>query len=98
MQTISGAKLVFFDNVYAIGGDKVRRITEDSPISPTSKKGKVRAITDRNILTGEEWISLFAKATGKSDKYMSKFEKHFNFVPTTSREGVDRIMSQMQRS
>jgi nucleoside-diphosphate-sugar epimerase len=37
------AKLVFFDNVYAIGGDFVRHITEDSPISPTSKKGEIRA-------------------------------------------------------
>jgi nucleoside-diphosphate-sugar epimerase len=43
-------KLVFFDNVYAIGGDNVRHITEDSPISPTSKKGEVRAILDRMIL------------------------------------------------
>jgi len=33
------SKLVFFDNVYAIGGDNVNHITENSPISPTSKKG-----------------------------------------------------------
>ena len=33
-------KLVFFDNVYAIGGDNVKHITEESPISPTSKKEK----------------------------------------------------------
>ena len=44
------AKLVFFDNVYAIGGDNVKHLTENSPISPTSKKGEVRAEVDRLIL------------------------------------------------
>ena len=43
-------KLIFFDNVYAIGGDHVKHITEDSPISPCSKKGEVRAWVDRFIL------------------------------------------------
>ena len=44
------AKLVFFDNVYAIGGDNVKHLTENSPISPTSKKGEVRAEVDMIIL------------------------------------------------
>ncbi len=44
------SKLVFFDNVYAIGGNNVNHITENSPISPTSKKGEVRAWIDRYIL------------------------------------------------
>lgn len=44
------AKLVFFDNVYAIGGDNVKHITEDSPVSPCSRKGNVRAEVDRLIL------------------------------------------------
>lgn len=48
------AKLVFFDNVYAIGGDHVKHITEESPISPTSKKGEVRAEVDRLILDAIE--------------------------------------------
>jgi len=43
-------KLVFFDNVYAIGGDNVNHITENSPISPSSKKGEVRAAVNRLIL------------------------------------------------
>jgi len=43
-------KLVFFDNVYAIGGDNVKHITEESPISPCSKKGEVRAEVDKLIL------------------------------------------------
>ena len=44
------SKLVFFDNVYAIGGNNVNHITENSPISATSKKGEIRAEVDRLIL------------------------------------------------
>lgn len=44
------ARMVFFDNVYAIGGDNVNHITEESPISPCSKKGEVRAEVDKLIL------------------------------------------------
>ncbi|MCX6306852.1 MAG: NAD-dependent epimerase/dehydratase family protein [Bacteroidetes bacterium] len=212
-----GARLVFFDNLYLIGGDNVKHITENSPISPTSKKGEVRAKLDRmlldkiaagkihaiiarsadfygiganmmlmevvyknlaknkkaqwlytaktkhsftytpdaglatamlgnspdaydqvwnlptdpDILTGEEWISLFATEMGKSDKYQlmpawmvkavslvvplfaelyemryqfdrdffldsTKFEKHFNYTPTTYRQGVKAIVRQLQ--
>lgn len=209
------SKLVFFDNVYMIGGDNVRHITEDSPFSPTSKKGEVRAALDKMILdsvekgklqaiiarsadfygvvkdrsvlmelvyknlsqnkkaqwffnakvkhsftytpdagkgtallgntpeaynqiwnlptdshplTGQEWIELFAREMGKDSKYQllpgfgvkvlglfvpylkeiyemryqydrdyffdsSKFEKHFNFKPTTYQEGVKQTLS-----
>ncbi len=48
------SKLVFFDNVYAIGGDNVRHITEDSPLSPGSRKGEIRAELDRHILENAE--------------------------------------------
>jgi nucleoside-diphosphate-sugar epimerase len=210
-----GARLVFFDNVYAIGGNHVNHITENSPISPTSKKGEVRALldrmildkvsagklnaiiarsadfygvgnnmilievvyknlaknkkaqwlyttktkhsftytpdaglatailgntpdacnqvwnlpTDRHTLTGEEWIDLFAREMGKPNKHRlmpawmvktasmfvplfaelyemryqfdrdfffdsSKFEKRFNFVPTTYQDGVRNIVRQ----
>lgn len=44
------SKLVFLDNVYAIGGNNVNHITESSPVSPTSTKGEIRAEVDRIIL------------------------------------------------
>lgn len=44
------ARLVFFDNIYAIGRDNMGHITEESPISPTSKKGMIRAEIDQRIL------------------------------------------------
>ncbi|GAB3513910.1 Rossmann-fold NAD(P)-binding domain-containing protein [Emticicia fontis] len=210
----NNSKLVFFDNVYMIGGDNVKHITEESPFSPTSKKGEIRMAldqmildaikegrlqaiiaraadfygaikdvsvlmelvyknlvadkkaqwffnakvkhsftytsdagkatamlgntpeaynqiwnlpTDRNSLTGEEWIQLFAKEMGKTAKYQlfptflvrlagvfvpflkeiyemryqydreyffdsRKFEKYFNFKPTSYQQGVKEIL------
>ena len=43
-------KMVFFDNVYAVGGNNINHITENSPISPSSKKGEVRAWIDHYIM------------------------------------------------
>jgi nucleoside-diphosphate-sugar epimerase len=50
----NSAKLVFFDNIYAIGGNNVNHITEESPFSPTSEKGKVREDVNRIILEAIE--------------------------------------------
>lgn len=44
------SKLVFFDNVYAIGRDNIKHITENSPLSPSSQKGEIRAEVDRLLL------------------------------------------------
>jgi len=38
-----GAKLVFFDNIYMYDSDSLDGMTEETPIQPPSKKGKVRA-------------------------------------------------------
>lgn len=46
----NNSKLVFFDNVYMIGGDNVKHITEESPFSPTSRKGEIRVALDKMIL------------------------------------------------
>ncbi len=44
------AKLIFFDNVYALG--KVTgKMTEDSPLNPCSKKGEIRAKIDEYLLS-----------------------------------------------
>lgn len=48
------SKLVFFDNIYAIGGDNVNHITEESSFSPTSEKGKIREEVDKIILKNIE--------------------------------------------
>ncbi len=61
------AKMVFFDNIYAIGEDNVRHITEESPISPCSKKGEVRAEVDKLILNAIEHRQLNAIIARSAD-------------------------------
>ncbi|MEI7660568.1 MAG: NAD-dependent epimerase/dehydratase family protein [Bacteroidota bacterium] len=63
------AKLVFFDNIYMIGGDGVKHITESSPFSPTSKKGDVRAALDKLILDKVEQGVLKAIIARSADFY-----------------------------
>jgi nucleoside-diphosphate-sugar epimerase len=65
-------KLVFFDNVYAIGGDNVKHISENSPISPSSRKGEVRASLDRYILEQVE--------KGKLDAIIARAPDFFGSV------------------
>ncbi len=67
-------KLVFFDNVYAIGGDNVKHITETSPISPTSKKGEVRAQVDKLILNAIESNQLNA-IIARAPDFFSEFKE-----------------------
>jgi nucleoside-diphosphate-sugar epimerase len=69
------AKLVFFDNVYAIGGDNVNHITENSPISPTSKKGEVRAAVDKLILDSIEKGNLNAIIARSADFFSGVKDK-----------------------
>ena len=63
------AKLVFLDNVYMIGGDNVNWMTEESPISPISKKGIVRAKLTRMILEAVEEGELEAIIARCADYY-----------------------------
>lgn len=44
------AKLVFFDNVYMYDPNHVGHLTEETPVNPSSKKGKVRAEIAQMIL------------------------------------------------
>lgn len=68
-------KLVFFDNVYAIGGDNVKHITENSPISPTSKKGEVRAEVDKLILDSIDKRNLIAIIARSADFFSGVKDK-----------------------
>jgi nucleoside-diphosphate-sugar epimerase len=63
------SRLVFFDNVYMIGGDNVRHITEESPFSPASKKGIIRAELDRMILKETQKGNLKAIIARSADFY-----------------------------
>lgn len=69
-------KLVFFNNVYAIGSDHVNHITEQSPISPTSRKGQVRAECDRYLQDLVE--------RGKLEAIMARSPDFFGPITATS--------------
>ncbi len=69
------ARLVFFDNIYAIGGDHIGHITESSPIGPTSKKGEVRASVDKLILESIERKNLQAVIARSADFFSAANDK-----------------------
>ncbi|MDV3308203.1 MAG: NAD-dependent epimerase/dehydratase family protein [Cyclobacteriaceae bacterium] len=45
-----GTRLVFFDNMYPIDVSHIGQMTEESPVNPPSRKGKVRAQVDQMLL------------------------------------------------
>jgi nucleoside-diphosphate-sugar epimerase len=64
----SGAKLIFFDNVYKYG--KVDgKMTESTPFNPCSEKGKVRAELDEMLLKEMKSGSLTAIIAKAADFY-----------------------------
>ncbi len=65
----NGSKLVFFDNVYSVGGDFVKHITEESPVTPTSKKGEIRAQIDLMLLEAMKTGKLKAIIARAADFY-----------------------------
>lgn len=69
------AKLVFFDNVYMIGGNQVNHITEDSPFSPVSRKGKVREALDKMVIDSVDKGKLQAIIARAADFYGRVIEK-----------------------
>lgn len=73
---VNGSRLVFFDNIYAIGGDHVQHITEQSPFSPCSKKGMIRAELDQQIIKAAE--------AGKIDAIIARAPDFFGPVKQSS--------------
>jgi nucleoside-diphosphate-sugar epimerase len=69
------AKLVFFDNVYAISSDHIDHIVETSLVNPPSKKGIVRAEVEKMITDAVEKHSLNAIIARSADFFSSMKEK-----------------------
>jgi nucleoside-diphosphate-sugar epimerase len=61
------AKLVFFDNVYMYDRDHISHMTEDTPVRPTSKKGKIREQIAQMLLTEVEKGNLTALIARSAD-------------------------------
>lgn len=62
-------RLVFFDNIYMYDGSKLDPITEEHPIRPSSKKGKVRANIGSMIWDAVEKRGLTALIARSADFY-----------------------------
>jgi nucleoside-diphosphate-sugar epimerase len=62
-------KLVFFDNIYMYAPDQLDPITEDLPIRPASKKGKVRAELVNMIWSAVKEKGLVALIARAADFY-----------------------------
>lgn len=65
----NNTKLVFFDNVYMIDIGHIGHITEESPVNPPSKKGRVRAKLNSMILDEVKNGSLQAIIARSADFY-----------------------------
>lgn len=63
------AKLVFFDNIYMYDPKYLDRMTEETPINPSSKKGKVRAEVARMIMDEVKAGTLTALIARSADFY-----------------------------
>lgn len=62
-------KLVFFDNMYMYDGRRLDPITEESPVNPPSKKGRVRAEIAHMLLTATRESELQALIARCADYY-----------------------------
>lgn len=62
-------KLVFFDNVYMYDPEHMAKMTEETPIRPVSKKGRVRADLQRMIMDEVESGALQALIARCADYY-----------------------------
>jgi nucleoside-diphosphate-sugar epimerase len=84
------AKLLFFDNVYGIGGDNVKHITEESPLSPVSKKGTVRAALDRMILEASD--------KGKVQSIIARCADYFGPVPDNRSPLIETVYKNLKNA
>lgn len=65
----AGARLVFFDNVYMYDPATLDPMTEDTPVAPTSRKGKIRAAIAHALLEAHRAGKLEALVARSADFY-----------------------------
>lgn len=69
-------KLVFFDNIYLYDPDHLNHMDENTPVNPSSKKGKVRATIAQMIMDSVADGSLTALIARSADFYGPGIEKN----------------------
>ena len=83
----SGTKLVFLDNIYMLSDDSMTHMTESSPMTPSSKKGKVRANVDR--------IMLEAMASGKLQGCIARSADFYGYTSANKSLLFDMVIRKM---
>jgi len=69
-------KLVFFDNIYMYDPQHLHHMDENTPVNPSSKKGKVRAMIAQMIMDNVETGDLTALIARSADFYGPGIEKN----------------------
>ncbi len=64
-----GCKLVFFDNIYMYDADHLNGMTEETPVNPPSKKGKIRAEAADMVMDAVRKDGLSALIARSADFY-----------------------------
>ena len=72
----NNAKLVFFDNIYMYDANHLNGMTEETPINPPSKKGKVRAEVVNLIMNAIKNDGLTALIARCADYYGPGIERN----------------------
>lgn len=85
----TGTKLIFVDNIYMVSDASIAHIKEDSPMEPSSKKGKIRADVDRIILDG---IS-----TGKLQAIIARAADFYGNISPFKSLLLDMVISRMAK-
>lgn len=70
----AGSKLVFFDNIYMYDPNYLNDITEETPVNPSSRKGKIRAEIAKMILDEVSAGRLTALIARSADFYGPKIK------------------------
>jgi nucleoside-diphosphate-sugar epimerase len=85
----TGTKLIFLDNIYMISDASIPHIKEDSPMEPSSKKGKIRADVDRIVLDGI--------GTGKLQAIIARSADFYGNMPPLKSLLLDMVISRMAK-
>jgi len=78
----NNCKLIFFDNIYMYDPNHIDGMTEETPINPPSKKGKVRAEISALLLSKMKEGKIKALIARSADFYGSSIYKNIMLAET----------------
>ncbi len=76
------SKVVFFDNIYMYDPDSMSHMTEDTPVNPSSEKGKVRAAVLKMLMDRIDSGELTALVARSADFYGPNIENNSMLIET----------------